>query len=84
METLRGAHYEFNADQYEARYWNANGYATAVVASITPGVDWAAYIGGCPPQSKEEGLAVVAGQGCKLSEDDARHFFPDLDMPYRR
>ena len=82
MDTIIGK-YRFAADKYEARYFNANGYATAIIASVTPGVDWAAYIGGCPPQSEDVGLAFVAEHGCKMSEDDARYFFPDFDLPYR-
>lgn len=84
METLRGVKHEFAPNKYEGRYWNANGYATAVVASIGDEGAWSAYIGGCPPKSEEEGLQIVARDGCKLSEEDARHFFPDLDLPYRR
>jgi len=29
----------------EGRYWNSNGKGIAIVASITKGIDWAAYIG---------------------------------------
>lgn len=62
----------------EARYYNANRYACAVVAVMTPGVDWAAYMGGCGSDlSEEEAVRFVARKGCKLSEEDARHFFPD-------
>lgn len=84
MDTLKGIKYEFAPNKYEGRYWNANGYATAVVASIGAEGAWSAYIGGCPPESEEEGLMIVARDGCKLSEQDARHFFPDLDLPYRK
>jgi hypothetical protein len=84
METLRGVHYEFDTDKYQARYWNANGYGCAVVASVTPGVDWSAYIGGCDPLSEDAGCRFVASHGVKLTEADARHFFPDFDLPYRR
>ena len=81
--TLRGQFHEFAVDKYEARYWNSNGYGCAVVASIGVEGAWSAYIGGCPPESEEEGLDFVARHGAKLSEDDARHFFPNLDLPYR-
>ena len=66
------------------RYYNANYYATAIVASITEGIDWAAYIGGADYTVSEE-LAVeyVRDYGCKLSKSDARHFFPDIKLPYR-
>ena len=29
----------------EGRYWNCQGTGIAIVASITKGIDWAAYIG---------------------------------------
>ena len=83
MKTLRGVKHEFAIDNFEGRYWNANGYATAVVASIGTEGAWSAYIGGCPPESEEEGLLFVIKWGSKLLEEDARHFFPDLDLPYR-
>ena len=68
------------------RYYNANYYATAIVASVTEGIDWAAYIGGADVRASEgEAVEYVAGYGCKLSEADARHYFPELkDMRYRR
>ena len=82
--TLQGTHYEFQPNKFEGRYWNTDGYGCAVVASIGYGNDWAAYIGGCDPQSEEEGLMFVANHGAKLSEKDARHFFPTLDeLSYR-
>ncbi len=68
-----------------ARYYNANYYATAIVASITEGIDWAAYIGGADHTlPEEEAVEYVRDRGCKLSEPDARHFFPDIELPYRR
>ena len=83
MKTLRGIKHEFAPDKYEGRYWNSNGYAVAVVASIGVEGAWAAYIGGADPASEEDALSWVAARGVKLSEKDARHFFPDLDLPYR-
>ena len=84
MKTLRELYYEFAPDKFEGRYWNRNGYGCAVVASIGVEGAWAAYIGGCPPQDENEGLAFVAAHGAKLSEGDARHFFPGLaELPYR-
>ena len=81
---LRGTYYEFAIDKFEGRYWNSNGYGCAVVASIGVEGAWSAYIGGCDPESEEKGLAFIAAYGAKLSERDARHFFPELaDMPYR-
>ena len=84
LPTLRGHRYEFELDHYEGRYWNTNGYPCAVIASIGVEGAWAAYIGGCDPQNEDEGLKFVAAYGAKLSEKDARHFFPELaEMPYR-
>ncbi len=82
--TLRGQFHEFAIDKYQARYWNSNGYAVAVVASIGVEGAWSAYIGGADPESEEEGLKFVASHGNKLDEEDARYFFPNLDLPYRR
>jgi len=66
------------------RYWNANGYATVIVAVVTEGVDWAAYIGGAPDWIRErDAVSHVAQLGDKLAEADARHFFPAIDVPYR-
>jgi len=68
----------------EGRYYNANYYATAIVAVITEGVDWAAYIGGAPADLPErETVEFVAARGCKLSKNDAKHFFPEITLPYR-
>lgn len=70
-------------------YWNANGYATAVVAVPGEADDWAAYIGAQPdPASKEETLEWVARYGSKLSERQAKTFFEQYEFPkqllYRR
>jgi len=68
----------------EGRYYNVNGYATAIVACVTHKVDWAAYMGGAPgSQTEAETLKFVASRGAKLSEEDARHFFPEVQEPYR-
>ncbi len=68
----------------EARYWNCDGVGIAIVASITDPVDWAAYIGGDTTKGLEEDtVQYVKMYGCKLSEKDARHFFPDIELPYR-
>ena len=67
-----------------ARYYNSNYFATAIVASITEGVDWAAYIGGADYKVPEkEAVEYVRDYGDKLSAKDARHFFPDIGLPYR-
>ena len=71
--------------QFEARYWRSNGFPVAIVASVTKGFDWAAYIGGSPSKATELQTCVgVAEFGAKLTEEDARYFFPDLvELPYR-
>jgi len=82
-------HYIFQEDDckqfLEARFWNQGGKQIAIVAVITKGIDWAAYIGTDAPDSyTEQGtLDYVANSGCKLSEKDARHFFPDIELSYR-
>lgn len=72
-----------NGERWFWRYWNANGYATAIVAVVTLGVDWAAYIGGGPTRRESDCVVEVARHGSKLSEEDARHFFPQVELPYR-
>jgi hypothetical protein len=68
----------------EGRYYNANGYATAIAAKITEDVDWAAYIGGCDLYMDEfMAYDFVAKTGTKLPESDARHYFPDIKLKYR-
>jgi len=67
-----------------ARYYNANYFATAIVASITEGIDWAAYIGGADYRlPEEEAVEYVRDYGCKLTREDAKYFFPDIELPYR-
>ena len=83
MNTFRESFHEFELNKYEARYWNSGSYACAIVACVTPDVDWAAYIGGAPPESEREVLKFVAESGGRLSEVDARHFFPDVALSYR-
>jgi len=83
MEQYSHVYYMFAQDKYEARYWNANGYACAVVASVGVEGEWSAYIGGADPQREEEALDFVSRCGVKLSEADARHFFPKITLPYR-
>ncbi len=79
--------YKFiNTDYKEAiegRYFNANGYSVAIIASVTKGVDWAAYIGADQSDKEEDTLLFVKSYGCKLAEADARYFFPDIELPYR-
>ena len=66
-----------------ARYYNCNFYATAIVASVTEGIDWAAYIGADDGWEEAQCIAWVAKYGAKLSAQDAKHFFPDIKLPYR-
>ncbi len=73
----------------QGRYWNVNGMAIAIVASVTQIInepfDWAAYIGGTSANlTEEETTDFARRQGAKLHEKDARHFFPELhEVPYR-
>ena len=81
--------YCYEADQYKAelegRFWNNGGNHIAVVAVVTTGIDWAAYIGTDAPNSlsKLDTLKYVSERGNKLSEEDARYFFPEVSLPYR-
>ena len=81
--------YKFMQTQYkegiEARYFCADGFSLAIVASVTKEVDWSAYIGGWCRQAatEEETLQFVMKQGCKLLEADARYYFPNIKLPYR-
>lgn len=72
----------------EGRFWNQDGKQLAIVAVVTQIGEWsvwAAYIGTDTPNSYREGdtLKEVANTGCKLSESDARYFFPEIKLPYR-
>lgn len=72
----------------EGRFWNQGGKHIAIVAVANQygeDGDWAAYIGTDAPDSDTEDATLndVATWGCKLSERDARHFFPDIELPYR-
>lgn len=69
----------------QARYWNVNFVAITIVASITHEVDWAAYIGGVFGRTREaEAIDWTLKHGAKLSEEDARYFFSDIDLKYRQ
>ena len=77
-------YYEFDQNHYEGRYWNNQGKNIAIVACVTEGIDWAAYIGTETESTSElECLCYVAKWGCKLSAQDARYFFPEVKLPYR-
>jgi len=56
---------------------------TSNIASITEGVHWAAYIAADNGYGTVDCLEWTAKSGAKLSESDARHFFPEIDLPYR-
>ncbi len=66
------------------RYFNANYQAMAIVATISEGIDWSAYANGVDYTLREQDAAEwVAANGSKLSADDARYFFPQIELPYR-
>lgn len=66
------------------RYWNYQGVAgIAIVAVVTEGIDWAAYIGVDDGWSTRACHETAAEYGEKLTEADARHFFPDIEESYR-
>jgi len=68
----------------EARYWNCQDTNICIVAVITKDIDWAAYIGAESINDSEyDTIKWAADYGCKLSEKDARYFFPDFTLPYR-
>lgn len=63
----------------EGWYSSGNGYASVVVAVVRPGVDWAAFIGGCSyTKLEEEAVRWTAIYGVKLPLCHAHHFFPNL------
>ena len=75
---------EGGVKSYEGRYWNCQGTNIAVVATVTEGIDWAAYIGAeAHSSSEQEALKYIANYGSKLSKEDAQYFFPDIELPYR-
>ena len=67
----------------EGRYWNSGGNGITIVAVITHGIDWAAYIGADPGWEEAACVKHAAEYGCKLSREDAEHFFPDIELHYR-
>jgi len=82
MWTFRDTQYQ---QALEGRFWNCQGKQIAIVASITKRIDWAAYIGTDAPDSygEEDTCIYALEKGCKLSEEDARYFFPAIELPYR-
>jgi len=67
----------------EGRYWNTGGKGITIVAVITHSIDWAAYIGADDGWEEAACIEHAANYGAKLSTQDARHFFPDIKLPYR-
>ena len=89
MEAIEYPYYCFKRSDYqlqlEGRYWNPDSQNICIVASITKGVDWAAYIGACPgAHTEDEALLDATEWGAKLSQKDAQYFFPEIKLPYRR
>ena len=74
-----------NQVAFEGRFYNCQGKHIAIVASVTRGIDWAAYIGTDAPDSwAEESTCLHAlKHGVKLSKEDARYYFPEIVLPYR-
>ncbi len=70
---------------FEGRFWNSQGKQIAIVAVVNEGRDWAAYIGTDAPLSFKEidTCKWAAKYGCKLQIQDAKHFFPEIKLPYR-
>ena len=64
-----------------ARYFNANGFACGIVAVITRDDDghvitWAAYMGGTDlVQREKDAIDWIAENGCKISLEDAAHYY---------
>jgi len=80
MSQERGTKYNV-----EGRYYKAQGWGIGIVASITHGVDWGAYIGATwGAVSEQQTIDYTVKYGCKLREADARYFFPELkNLAYR-
>jgi hypothetical protein len=68
----------------EGRYYTTMLGTIAIVASIGDHGDWAAYICDCRDDDSIEGsMETAAKYGAKLSEADARYYFPDVKEKYR-
>lgn len=67
----------------EGRYWNSGGHGMTIIAVITHGIDWAAYIGADDGREEEACIRNAVDYGAKLSRLDAEHFFPDIKLSYR-
>lgn len=70
-------------DKIEGRYWNSDGKGICIMAWITEGIDWAAYIGADDGYSERNCMERTCDYGAKLSKSDARYFFPNIKLPYR-
>lgn len=72
---------------YEGRYYNDGETTIAIVAVVTPHIDWAVYIGASNPEKEDDALIDVALHGEKLSYLDAMYYFgeqaPMRTMIYR-
>lgn len=68
----------------EGRYWNV-GMGICIMAAITEGVDWAAYIGADNGESERNCMEYTLEYGAKLLKHEALCFFPEFkDRIYRR
>jgi hypothetical protein len=64
---------------FVARYWTGIDGTVAVVASVNPTRDWAAYVGRVPGSGPaSNGAAYIADRGAKMTEEDARYYFNGL------
>ena len=66
---------------------NMERYSVILVAVITEGIDWAAYIGGASSIIDDTDLKskaqVVALEGDKVLPEVAKIYFPNIKEPYR-
>ena len=68
---------------FEGRYWNTNGKGICIIAVVSIGIDWAAYIGADNGYCEEDCELWTSEYGQKLSREDAKYFFPEIKLPYR-
>lgn len=75
-ERLLGSRYCFNASPLTP---------VSIVAVRGTGGDWAAYLAGLQTYSEPQPafLARVYREGFKLTEEQARAFFPGVELEYR-
>jgi len=66
-------------------FWNVMGHYVVIVASLTMGIDWSAYIGATEAHGlTSTAIELVLESGDKLSREQAVFFFPHLrKLPYR-